>query len=70
MDDGSTDETLMISENIASQDNRIRVIHQDNKGVSFSRNRLIKESIGDYFIFLDADDWWSSDKMLLLIKKR
>lgn len=56
VNDGSTDNSAKIVESI--DDNRIRVIHQDNTGVSVARNRGIKEANADYIAFLDADDIW------------
>lgn len=56
VNDGSTDNSAKIVESI--DDKRIRVIHQDNAGVSVARNRGIKEAKADYIAFLDADDIW------------
>ena len=57
IDDGSTDSSGHICEEYARKDCRIRVIHQTNKGVSATRQVGITHSTGDYFIFLDADDY-------------
>lgn len=59
VNDGSKDDSAKIVESI--QDNRIRLIHQENAGVSVARNRGIKEAISDYVAFLDADDLWKID---------
>lgn len=60
VDDGSTDRSVsMINNNFT--DSRIRIIHQNNAGVSVARNRGIEESKGDYIAFLDADDEWKPD---------
>lgn len=56
VNDGSKDESAKIVESI--KDNRIRLIHQDNAGVSVARNRGIKESKAEYIALLDADDLW------------
>lgn len=56
IDDGSTDTSREICDNFSKENNRIRVIHQENKGVSFARNIGIKMSNGNYIAFLDADD--------------
>jgi len=56
VNDGSTDESAKVVESL--QDNRIRLIHQENAGVSGARNHGIKEAKADYIAFLDADDLW------------
>lgn len=67
VDDGSTDDSLQNAENfirLNSEEGRaisIRVIHQENAGVSSARNRGIIEAKGEYITFLDADDIWASD---------
>lgn len=38
-------------------DSRIKIIHQDNCGVSATRNVGLKNSTGDYMMFVDGDDW-------------
>lgn len=57
IDDGSTDNSSKICDNYASKDNRIRVFHKENGGVSSTRNRGIKESQGKWIVFVDSDDW-------------
>lgn len=57
VDDGSTDETSSVLKNY-SEDERIRVFFQKNKGRSFARNKGIKESKGDFICFLDSDDYY------------
>lgn len=56
VDDGSIDGSGDIVK--AIHDNRIRLVRQDNAGVSASRNRGVAESTAPYICFLDADDWW------------
>lgn len=53
VDDGSTDNTREITKNSAG----VKYIHQNNKGLSAARNTGIKNSKGEFLIFLDADDW-------------
>lgn len=60
VDDGSTDGSGAICDKWAMEDARIRVIHQNNSGVSIARNRAIYESSGEYICFVDADDWLDS----------
>lgn len=57
IEDGSPDNSLKICTRLASQDNRIRVIHKENGGVSSARNRGIVEAEGEFIFFCDADDW-------------
>jgi glycosyltransferase involved in cell wall biosynthesis len=56
VDDGSTDGSSSICDDYACRDSRVRVIHQDNKGVVNARNVGLKEANGDYIIFTDSDD--------------
>ncbi len=56
VDDGSTDDTKNICATYASRDKRIKIITQQNHGVSTARNAGIDAAIGDYITFVDADD--------------
>ena len=56
VDDGSTDSSLKICNEYASHDKRIQIIHQENHGLSYSRNRGIEIATSDYISFIDADD--------------
>ena len=60
VDDGSTDNSLnVVRKRISELENeRIRVIHKENGGVSSARNRGIKEAKGEYIALLDGDDLW------------
>lgn len=57
VDDGSTDGSEIICDQYASSDNRIKVIHQENKGVSSARNAGIRLATAKWIMFVDADDW-------------
>lgn len=59
VNDGSTDHSVEEVKKVT--DPRIRLIHQNNAGVSAARNRGIEESKGEYIAFLDADDEWKFD---------
>lgn len=56
IDDGSTDRTSEILDQYALRDPRIRVIHQENKGIGATRNRGIEEASGTWISYVDADD--------------
>lgn len=56
IDDGSTDGSGEICDNISKIDKRFRTIHLKNSGVSNARNYGIDQSEGDYITFIDADD--------------
>lgn len=58
VDDGSTDGSGELCDQIALTDNRISVIHQENQGLSGARNTGICNATGEYIIFLDSDDEW------------
>lgn len=61
VDDGSTDGSSEICDQWASQDERVRVIHQENQGSSAARNAGIEVSTGHYLTFVDADDLVAAD---------
>lgn len=56
IDDGSTDSSSRICDSFAQTDNRVKVCHKSNAGVSSARNVGIQRAQGDYLLFLDADD--------------
>ena len=60
IDDGSTDKTGLIIDELSKMDNRIIVIHQKNAGVSVARNKGIDIATGKYIMFIDSDDWIES----------
>ena len=61
INDGSTDSSAKIVETI--NDDRIRLIHQENQGVSAARNRGIQEAKYDWIAFLDGDDLWKRNHL-------
>lgn len=60
VNDGSTDNSLVVAQETLAGTNAI-IIDQKNAGVSMARNNGVKESSGDYFCFIDADDWWAPE---------
>ncbi len=56
VDDGSKDDSLQILNEYQKQDNRFRVLHQENKGQSEARNLGLENVHGDFFSFVDSDD--------------
>ncbi len=60
VDDGSTDETIEI---IGDQYPQIKLISQNNSGVSSARNTGIKNAIGNWICLLDSDDSWQDNKL-------
>ncbi len=56
VNDGSTDDSYDILEEVQKEDNRISLISEDNFGPSVARNRGLREATGKYVMFLDADD--------------
>lgn len=61
IDDGSTDSSSLICDKYAAEDSRIKVVHNDNQGVSYSRNVGLKLAKGEYIAFCDADDCYKKD---------
>ena len=57
IDDGSIDSSGKICDFFQKKDNRIKVIHKKNEGVSIARNLGITLSKGNYITFIDSDDW-------------
>lgn len=68
INDGSKDNSGKICDEYAQTDQRFKVIHQNNQGVSRVRERGIKESSGIYTIHVDPDDWIEKGMIEQLIK--
>ena len=69
VDDGSKDKSGSICDNYALKDNRIKVIHQNNSGVSVARQVGIDNVCGEYSIHIDPDDWIESNMLEELYNK-
>lgn len=61
INDGSSDNSLTILRNIEKKHKIVRVIDKKNQGVAITRNRGIKEALGQYICFIDNDDYIDSD---------
>lgn len=57
VDDGSTDKSGIICDEYALDDDRIIVLHTENKGLASARNTGLKHAQGEYLLFVDSDDW-------------
>jgi len=64
IDDGSIDGSSEVCDQYKKLDNRIKVIHQENAGVSVARNTGLNYATGDYVLFMDGDDYWNGDNIL------
>src|SRR5687767_2043013 len=60
IDDGSTDNSAEVARSFGSA---VKVISQENRGLSGARNRGIEEAQGEWVAFLDADDVWMPNKL-------
>lgn len=61
VNDGSSDGSAVILDEYAAKDSRVKVIHQENAGVSVARNRGLDAATGEFVTFVDADDWLEPD---------
>lgn len=68
IDDGSTDNSAQVVKSFS--DPRIRLIMQENSGVSIARNKGIKEAKSELIAFLDADDEWTSNYLEIILRMR
>lgn len=67
VNDGSTDGSREICESYCEKDIRFRLINQENQGQSVARNRGVKESVGQYIMFVDSDDVVNTDVLKVLL---
>jgi len=70
INDGSKDESLHILKQYAASEPRIRVIDQENSGVSQARNKGLDEAKGEFVLFLDSDDALHSQALEIILKKQ
>lgn len=57
VDDGTPDTSGKLCDDFAKKDSRIKVIHQENKGLCGARNTGVRSSTGEWISFVDGDDW-------------
>ncbi|MCD8371495.1 MAG: glycosyltransferase [Clostridiales bacterium] len=69
VDDGSPDNCGAICDSYAEKYPFVHVIHQKNQGVSVARNHGIECSVGEYIVFVDADDWIEADCVEIVVKE-
>lgn len=69
VDDGSPDTSPAICDEYALRDERVRVIHKPNGGLSDARNAGLDTALGEYVLFLDSDDWWDDTYFLHKLSK-
>ena len=67
INDGSSDTSLEIAKNYAKKYSNIKVFSHENKGVSYTRNVGLKNALGAYITFLDADDYISNNTIKNLV---
>lgn len=69
VDDGSPDNCGLIADEYAAKFNNIRVIHQENRGLSSARNSGVKAARGEYIQFVDSDDYLEPNVLGKLITR-
>ncbi|WP_051689264.1 glycosyltransferase [Butyrivibrio sp. AE2032] len=69
VDDGSPDNCGDICDQYAAQDCRIKVVHKENGGLGFARNSGLDIATGNYVVFIDSDDYITSDYVEKLLSR-
>ena len=67
VDDGSNDNSGQICDEYSKNNDFIKVIHQQNMGISAARNKGLENATGDWIAFVDADDWLDNNYFQVLI---
>lgn len=67
VDDGSTDDSGKMCDEVAQTDNRVQVIHKSNEGLGLTRNKGLEYVEGQFVTFLDSDDWFLSGHIETLV---
>jgi glycosyltransferase involved in cell wall biosynthesis len=68
INDGSEDNSISIIEEFRKYDN-VRIFHQDNQGLSFTRNKGLQNATGDYIFFYDGDDTVNFEELIKLLNE-
>ena len=69
INDGSTDGSAALCDELSTSDERIRVIHQHNQGLSTARNNGLAAARGEYIVFVDSDDYLEPNVLGALIEQ-
>ena len=69
VDDGSTDNSVNLINDICKKDSRVSLIMQKNSYAGVARNNGLKHAKGKYVIFLDSDDFFEPDMLLSMYEK-
>lgn len=69
VDDGSTDQSGEICDEYAEADSRVRVVHQNNCGVTAARKMGAALSEGEYITYVDSDDWIDKDMYRIMLEQ-
>ena len=67
VNDGSTDNSSLLCNQLAKEDKRIKVIHKKNGGLSSARNTGLDNALGNYILFIDSDDFIDRDTIKTLL---
>lgn len=67
VNDGSEDSTYEICNRLSQKDSRIKLINQENRGISMARKCGLENSTGDYIQFVDSDDWCEPGRTQLML---
>ena len=70
IDDGSSDESWAVMQELAAEDSRIEVYSQSNHGVATTRNQLLDKARGEFVLFVDSDDWIDQDTVESLMREQ
>lgn len=70
VNDGSTDNSLEILQQYVQKDERVKILNQENKGLSEARNVALDVAIGEFIAFADSDDFYVPNFLELLLKSQ